>query len=115
MVEGEMVIESILRSIKQLLGIDSDFEQFDSEIIIHINSAIGDLTNLGVGIEEGYFITGYDEVWEVFLDREPQSIINSAKLFVYFRVRLSFDPPMNSFLVDSMDRQIKELSWKMVK
>lgn len=109
------IIDSILQSIKQLLGMDKNYNQFDPELIIHINSAIGELTSLGIGVEDGYFITGSEEVWSVFMPRDARLDVERAKMYVYFKVRLSFDPPTTSFLLDSMDRQIKELEWKLAK
>lgn len=105
-------MESILVSIKKMLGIDKDYDHFDPEIIIHINSVLMVLEQLGVGPEEGFFITGNDEVWSVFLGKHLKHI-EAVKTYVYLKVRLIFDPPTTSFLIDAITRQITELEWRL--
>lgn len=101
---------SILDSIKQLLGIDVNDTSFDEELIIHINSALMILNQLGVG-PEFYSITDKNNVWEEFTQgRKDLEIIKS---FVYLKVRLMFDPPQNSFLVNSIEKQISEYEWRI--
>ena len=101
---------SILDSIKQLLGIDVNDNNFDAELIIHINGALMILNQLGVG-PEFYSITDKNNVWEEFTQgRKDLEIIKS---FVYLKVRLMFDPPQNSFLVDSIGKQISEYEWRI--
>jgi hypothetical protein len=105
------VDNSILTSIKRVLGIEPDYIQFDPDIIINVNSALMSLTQLGVGPEAGFMITGAVETWTDFLgDRKD---LEAVKTFVYLKVRLLFDPPSNAFLVDAMERQIKELEWRL--
>lgn len=104
-------MESILTSIKQLLGIEESDTIFDKELIIHINSAISVLTQLGVGPEAGFQITGITEIWNQLTLGKID--INNIKTDIYFRCRLSFDPPQNSFLVKSIEDQIKELDWRI--
>lgn len=101
---------SILDSIKQLLGIDVNDNNFDAELIIHINGALMIINQLGVG-PEFYSITDKSNVWEEFTQgRKDLEIIKS---FVYLKVRLMFDPPQNSFLVDSIEKQISEYEWRI--
>jgi hypothetical protein len=101
---------SILDSIKQLLGIDVNDNNFDKELIIHINGALMIINQLGVG-PEFYSITDKNNVWEEFTQgRKDLEIIKS---FVYLKVRLMFDPPQNSFLVDSIEKQISEYEWRI--
>jgi len=102
---------SILDSIKQMLGIAPDDTNFDSELILHINSAIAVLTQLGIGPNEGFRITGPLEEWDSLI--EMRQDIDSVKSVVYYRVRLAFDPPQNSFLVDSIKKQCDELEWRL--
>lgn len=104
-------MESILTCIKQMLGIEENDEAFDKELIIHINSAISVLTQLGVGLVDGFKITGKLEEWiQLTLGRID---IDDIKNYIYFKCRLSFDPPQNSFLVKSLEDQIKELEWRI--
>lgn len=105
-------MDSILVSIKKLLGIDKEYEQFDPDIIIHINTVLMVLEQLGIGPEDGFFITGKDEVWSVFLGKHLTHV-EAVKTYIYLKVRLIFDPPSNSFLIDAITRQIAELEWRL--
>ena len=103
--------ESILKTIKQLTGCPDDFEQFDLDLTIHINSAFATLTQLGVGPKEGYRITGPDNVWSEFEeDTKKASLI---KDYVYIKTRLLFDPPTSGSLMDSLKEQLKEMEWRL--
>lgn len=94
-----------------MLGIDKDYEVFDTDVIIHINSAFMTLNELGVGPRSGFMISGSDEEWNKFL---PEGIqLEGVKTYIYLRVKLLFDPPGNSFLVDAIEKQIKELEWRL--
>lgn len=102
---------SILDSIKQLLGIDVNDTSFDKELIIHINGALMILNQLGVGPEDGYLIVDKNNTWDEFIgERDDLEIIKSV---VYLRVRLIFDPPQNSFLVNALEKQIAEYDWRI--
>lgn len=104
-------MDSILMSIKKLLGIDECYDHFDMDIMIHINSAFMVLTQLGVGPPEGFSITGNSETWDDFLPEKPR--IESVKTYVYLKVRLVFDPPSSSSAVEAINRQIGELEWRL--
>lgn len=104
-------MDSILLSIKKLLGVGDMDTAFDQELLLHINSAFSVLTQLRVGPETGFKISGDLETWDSFLP--PVNYLENAKLFVYYSVRLSFDPPQNSFLVDSIKEQLKETGWRL--
>lgn len=105
------MIESILQSTKKSLGIEPEYEAFDDQIVMHINSVFSTLEQLGVGPVGGYMIEGADEVWADFLAGDPR--YNAVKTYVYLRVRLLFDPPATSFAIASMNEQIKELEWRL--
>lgn len=111
MSEISVISTSILLSIKKMLGLDKDYDIFDPELIIHINSVFGTLHQLGVGPEEKYTISGDSEVWTDFLTEGEE--IEEVKSYVYLRVRLLFDPPSSSFVLDSFKEQIKELEWRL--
>lgn len=103
--------ESILKTIKQLIGCPDDFEQFDLDLMIHINLAFATLTNLGVGPKEGYRITGVDNVWSEFeTDDQKLSLV---KDYVYIKTRLLFDPPATGSLMDSLKEQLKEMEFRL--
>ena len=103
--------ESILKTIKQLVGCPDDFEQFDMDLTIHINSAFATLTQLGVGPKEGYRITGVDNVWNEFED-DPQKL-SLIKDYVYIKTRLLFDPPTIGSLMDSLKEHLKEMEFRL--
>lgn len=102
---------SILTSIKEVLGLPDDYEHFDNDVLMHINSTFMILNQLGVGPEEGFSITNKDATWSEYLGSD--SNLELVKSFMYLKVRLLFDPPTNSFLVDAIDRQIKEFEWRL--
>lgn len=103
--------DSILNSIKKLLGITEDYNQFDTDIIIHINTAFSILTQMGVGSDDGFVITGSDETWTDYLP--IGSRLELVKTYVYQRVRLMFDPPSSSAVMEAMNRSITELEWRI--
>ena len=106
-----MVVVSILDSIKQMLGIDSSDINFDRELIIYINGALMVINQLGVGPPEGYAITSNENTWDDFL--LARTDLELVKTDVYLRVRLVFDPPQNSFLVNAIKDQITEYDWRI--
>lgn len=103
--------ESILTSIKKLLGITEDYSQFDADIIMHINSVFSTLMQIGIGPKSGFAITGEQETWNDFIgdNKKQQSVIS----YVYLKVRLLFDPPSSSVLVSAINEQIKEFEWRL--
>lgn len=104
------MVESILDSIKQMLGSGSEDTNFDKELIIYINGALMVINQLGVG-PNGYRITGEENTWAEFMgDRTDLELV---KTNVYLRVRLIFDPPQNSFLVSAIKEQITEYDWRI--
>ena len=103
--------QSILKTIKQLVGCPDDFEQFDLDLTIHINSAFAALTQLGVGPKEGYRITGPDNIWSEFEEDATKSSL--IKDYVYIKTRLLFDPPTSGSLMDSLKEQLKEMEWRL--
>lgn len=104
-------MESILISIKKLLGIAEEYLQFDEDIIMHINSVFSILTQLGVGPDKGFSITDKKSVWSDFMDEDPR--LEAVKTYVYLKVRLIFDPPLSSAVMECMNRQISELEWRL--
>ena len=102
---------SILTSIKKLLGVAEDYVEFDEDIMTHINSVFLNLTQLGVGPEEGFMIEDDTAVWEDFIDNSIQ--LQAVKTYVYLKVKLLFDPPLSSSVTESINRMIAELEWRL--
>ena len=109
------VEDSILLSIKKLLGMDPiEFTQYDTDLIIHINTFIEFLNQLGVDIPEGFKINDESALWSDYLNKpEYNDIKDSIKNYIYLRVRLVFDPSTNSSLLNSINDTIKELEWRI--
>ena len=105
-------MDSILTSIKKLLGIAQECTDFDMDLTIHINSVLMILTQLGVGPEKGFTIEDSRDLWEDFLE-DDLSKLEAVRTFVYLKVRLIFDPPSNSAVIESFNRTISELEWRL--
>lgn len=105
-------VESILTSIKKLLGITEDYEHFDGELMIHINSVFAILNQLGVGPNAGFVIADKSFVWKDFLNDDKT--LEFVKTFVYLKVRLLFDPPQSSAVIEAINRQASEYEWRIL-
>lgn len=105
-------MESILTSIKKLLGITEEYEHFDTDIIMHINSVFSVLTQLGVGPQKGFRIEDDGTEWSEFLLDDFR--LEMVKTYVYLKVRLAFDSTnLSSAVIESLNRQISELEWRI--
>lgn len=102
-------MESILQSIKKMLGIPAEYTHFDTDIIIHINTTFMKLNQMGIGVEN-FTITDETQTWSDFINMDG---LQSVKSYVYLSVRLLFDPPASSVIVKSMEEQIAELGWRL--
>lgn len=109
--KGGKHMDSILTSIKKLLGITEDYEHFDQDIIMHINSVFMILTQMGVGPAEGFRIEDDSSTWSDFTS--DLKVLESVKSYIYLKVRLLFDPPTSSSVLDSTNRLISELEWRL--
>lgn len=107
-------MESILTSIKYLLGVEEEDESYDSSIITHINTVLDDLTQLGVGPSEGYAIEDKTSTWVDFLSAgNSTKKMERIKSYTHLRVQLLFDPPENASQLASIERQIEKLEWRI--
>lgn len=104
-------MDSILTSIKKLLGIAEEYTQFDSDLIMHINSVFLILTQLGVGPSEGFIIEDKLAVWTDFIPDDKG--LEAVKSYMHHRVKLLFDPPTSSAVMESMNRIISEFEWRL--
>lgn len=107
-------MDSILTSIKMLLGISEDDTYFDKQLVMHINNAIFVLTQLGIGPKEGFIVRDDNTSWSDFVPNESPVRVEWIKTDVYFRVRLSFDPPSSQSLLQSINDQIKEYEHRLL-
>ena len=104
-------MDSILTSIKKLLGITEEYENFDQDIIMHINSAFMILNQLGVGPKSGFSISDKSSTWDEFIPE--RSNLEAVKTYVHLKVKLMFDPPLSSTVIEAIKSQINELEWRL--
>lgn len=104
-------MNSILTSIKKLLGIVEEYTYFDQDLIMHINSVLFILTQLGVGPSEGFLIEDDKATWDDFIGDKTN--INSVKSYVGLKVKLLFDPPESSSQIENLNKLINELEWRL--
>lgn len=102
--------ESILNSIKKLLGPEADYNHFDQDIIMHINTVFVILYQLGVG-KKSFMITDDSATWSDYLD--DWTNLEAIKTYIYLKVRLVFDPPSSSSVMEAIKENIRELEWRI--
>ncbi len=102
---------SILDSVKKILGMDPSYTAFDLDVITHINTVFTILNSLGIGPVDGFMIEDNTTTWDAFVGTDLN--LNSVKTYVYLRVKLLFDPPQSGFVIDANNKQIQELEWRL--
>ena len=103
--------QSILTSTKKILGLVEADTSFDPDIMLHINSVLAVLNQVGIGPEEGFTIEDSTPTWEAFFGTDKR--LSLVKSYVYLKVRLLFDPPTTSFALESFKEQATELEWRL--
>ena len=108
--------DSILNTTKKLLGLPTEYQPFDEDIKIHINSVFANLAQMGVCARKDdkdicFEITGPNEKWTDFI--QDDKLINNVRSYMYLKVKLLFDPPINGSLIESINRQINELEYRL--
>lgn len=103
--------DSILTSVKKLLGIPEDYDPFDNDVVMHINTAFFSLNQIGVGPPNGFVISDKTTTWSEYLTDSTN--LEAVKSYIYLKVRLLFDPPTSSVITESINRQIAELEWRL--
>lgn len=109
--ENKNIENSILSSVKKLLGLTEDNTEFDIDIIMNINSAITILNQIGVGPNEGFVVTSKEDTYEDWLG--DMKNLQSVKLYLYYKTRLSFDPPTQGSLIETLKEEIRELECRL--
>lgn len=104
-------MDSILTSIKKLLGITEDNKDFDIDIIMFINDAFVVLSQLGVGPAEGFSIIDEDNTWDEFA--VDPTIKEMVKTYIYLKVRMIFNPPDSSTVLSAINERIRECEWRL--
>lgn len=103
--------QSILTSVKKMLGMTEDYEPYDPVIIMHINSVLMILGQLGVGPSEGFSISDKTATWSDLVSDSAK--LEAVRSYVYLKVKLLFDPPLSSTVMDAMKQMIGELEWRL--
>ena len=104
-------MESVLTSIKKMLGIVEEYTHFDADLIMHINSVLSILNQIGVGPSEGFSIEDKEDVWTDFIPQSPK--LEFVKSYVYMKVKILFDPPISSAAIESINQLTSELEWRI--
>lgn len=109
--------QSILKSVREYVGIGSDDAAFDNDILSAINTEFSILHDIGIGPQIGFAIEDDTAEWKAFLDveedEEKKVWLSKVKMAVNLRVRLLFDPPAQSFHVTSLQNQLQEHEWRL--
>lgn len=105
--------ESILKSIKKMLGVDPTMDMFDLDICMNINSALANLNQIGLGPYDGFYVNGPEDKWSDFLGVNDMHVLQNAKQYVYIWVKRVFDPPGATNHLTALDNTIKELEWRI--
>ena len=104
-------MDSILNTVKRFVGLTDEDPSFDDQLLVHINSALAALAEIGVGPKEGYRVTGADESWAEFMGESPQ--LNLVQDYVSIKVKLVFDPPQNQAVKDALEQTLAENTWRI--
>lgn len=104
-------MDSILNTIKKMLGVPDDYYAFDTDIIIGINSAIMALTQIGVGPADGFVVSDEAQTWSDFIGERKD--LEAIKQYIYCKTRLAFDPPTSSFVIEAIKDIIREDEFRL--
>ena len=104
-------MDSILNTIKKMMGYDEDYDVYDTDLVVHINTVFMELNQLGVGPEECFMIEDDGEEWSEFLGEDTN--FEAVKTYIYLKCKLVFDPPTTSFGVDAINKQLERLEWRL--
>lgn len=102
---------SILTSVKKVLNLPEAYTAFDEDVLMHINSVLSTINQLGIGPEGGLTIADATPTWAALIGADPR--LNFVKSYVYLRVRMLFDPPTTSFHIAAVEKQYQEFEWRM--
>ena len=103
--------DSILTSIKKLMGLTEEYDAFDQDILILINSVLFELEQIGVKVKDGFALSDKTAVWSDYSDDDR--LLNALKPYIYMKTKLTFDPPTSSGALDSMNRIIDRFEWRI--
>lgn len=104
---------SILKDIREALGLGSDDTSFDTELKMHINTCISQLNQNGVGRN----VVVFDDTlkWSDLLDPTQIEGNKHAKLiplFIMLSTKRIFDPPPPS-TIEYYSKSIDDMLWRL--
>ena len=111
--KGGDIMDSILNNVKKLLGIDSDDDSFDVDVMTIINSTILSLAQMGIGPSNGFIVTSIENEWTDWIVT-PTVNLEAVKTYLYLKTKLIFDPPTNSTVIEAFNKSLSELEWRMM-
>jgi len=106
------VTDSILEQVKKILGLAKEYDSFDTDILIHINTVFSNLTQMGIGPEAGFTIDGYDQLWTDFVTSDELKT-QQVKSYLALKVKSLFDPPSNANVAAAMNGSIAEMEFRL--
>lgn len=100
---------TILQFVKNVLGIHMTDNAFDSELLMHINSAIQMLVTFGVE----QFSTVYVEKDTPWTKLDPPVFDSLAKAYLGSKVKIMFDPPTHGALLEAHAKSVDEIQLRL--
>lgn len=100
---------SVLTDVKKMLGLSEEYTDFDTDLLIHINSVLMILGQMGV-VEKGTTIKTTTK-WATIVDDLEN--LEGIKSYMYLKVRMLFDPPSNVGAQTAINEMIREFEWRM--
>lgn len=104
---------SILKKIKQLVGVQAEETHFDADIMVHINSAIMALAQIGLSTAEGFMVVDDSATWDELVPVTNKALQGACQSFIYLKTKLVFDPPNHSFVITALQDSLKETEWRL--
>lgn len=111
--DSKDIINSVLSSVKKLIGIPEDEESFDIDVILNINAASSTLFQLGI-LERPYTITSKEDTYDDLIPGASEDVINQIKMYFVYKTRLGFDPPSSATLTEVLKEMIKEAEYRLM-
>lgn len=105
-------MDSILTTTKKMLGLEEEITDFDSDIIVFINSAIYTLRQIGIGPKTNFIVNSSKETYDDFLG-EGSNLVSEVKTYIFYKTKLAFDPPTNSIVTEVLKQSIEESEWRL--
>lgn len=108
-----MITGSILDSVKKMLGFQSEVTAFDPDIIMHINAAISTMIQLGVKTIPDFFLEDAQQTYSDLLGDDENNVTHMVKMYLYYKTRISFDPPASATVMQTLKEEIQQMEWRI--